>query len=543
MMSGKQRLTTVVLISAMGMLLALWGLSIGASYASPPTPPSPSTDLLNDTAIVLGAAPNQVFAEPLRRVQTTTLEPAMNDLMSGTWPVYVQDYYYNWPGAPAYIYVPTKSWDYVGLSPAGALQWVISDTGYFADPGSQAWVAVSYRKRDSTTIGPRAVQQGGLIMLENRAGGGSTVYRPLTSTLIYTRYFQERAEFDHWGEAHSLPYLLSTDPTPQYQSVEENWTTWVTNTISGTAFYGKVVLSDTIFGSDLTITQFSMAPLTPTLHNRVNFTVVVQNVGVMTAWRYFATEVYLRQVDDPPPQGPRDHDLGKNIYTGTGLFSVNGDWKVSQLGPQESITMTTYVTVLAATGSGYLTGYAQVDVQDQPGVHYAWFGSNPEGFCNRPEGCDEATRPDEENNVKSLAQSIFITHTYELEVSPISSTARTPGGHTAIYALQVRNVGNMTDTYDITYRSQEWPANAQPSVGPIHYPVVAYIGGRQIFTGNYASFTVAVPVPSSVTTEDILNQTMVTVTSQADSRKFKVVTLNTVSGWNRIYLPIIRKKN
>jgi hypothetical protein len=36
---------------------------------------------------------------------------------------------------------------------------------------------------------------------------------------------------------------------------------------------------------------------------------------------------------------------------------------------------------------------------------------------------------------------------------------------------------------------------------------------------------------------------MVTVTSQADSRKFKVVTLNTVSGWNRIYLPIVRKKS
>ena len=551
-MNGKRGLTTVVLISAMGMLLTLWGLSIGASYASTPTPPPPA-DPLTDTAIVLNAASGLVLAEPLRRVQTTTLEPTIEDLMSGTWPVYVQDFYYNWPGSPAYIYVPTKSWDYEGHTAAGELVWAVTNTGYYANPSRQAWVAVSYRKRDSATTGPYAVQQGGLITLVSRAGGGALVYSPLTSTLIYTRFMQDRAELDHWGIAHSLPYLLSTDPMPQYQSIEENRTTWVANTISGTAFNGRVVLSDTIFGSDLTITHFSMNPLTPTLYNQVNFTVAIRNNGVMTAWRWFANEIYLRYATDAPPSSAYDHNWGTILYAGNALLQrpetpAPDDWQISELGPGQTITLTTAITVIGAQGAGYFKAYAQVDVQDQPGVHYAWFGSNPEGYCTRAEGCDVNTRPPEEYNVATLRDeygqvfTINIPISYSLEVKPTWAWKKAPAGHTATFDLKVYNWGNYTDTYTITIVNDKgWTTSYPMTVGPVLKPMVDTSTQQLRFIGNEKSFLTKVGVPAG-TPEDEDNWVTVTVqSSDPTTFRFVNVRLQTISGWYRLYLPIVRK--
>ncbi len=541
-MIGKQRLAVVALISATGLVLILAGMRIGASYASTPAQSPTSVPLQADGDVGLAPSSAGPLDLKLQRAQTVTLEPEMNDLMSATWPIRVQDVYYNWP-AGATFKLPDDGWQTAtGDTSSGPL--II--TGPVVNPGAQSWIRVTYRTQQSNWLS-HVTRSGDRVTATIGASFNGMAYEPLTSTLVYTRYFPPGAALDHWGISHSLAYTASIDPAPTDQSNTGGWARWITNTSS---FTGIMVLSDTIFGSDLTITEFAMNPITPLLGHRVYFTVTVLNNSMVAAWRWFATEVYLRAANDAPPVSPYDHDWGTIVYSGSALLRDPrvDDWKVSQLGPGESVTLTTWVTIVAATGSGDMKAYSQADVANvNDPVHYAWFGSNPEGYCDRPAGCDFTTRPEQENNVYTLQDEtgnpliIHITDTFWLDVWPSiwpsSITLKAPAGKTATYYLQVINTGNVTDTYTITYAKQlTWTVTGPLTVGPVRYELPLSP------TANVRTFVVQVAVPAG-TPEDRSDLVTVTVRSQGDPTQYEYIRLNTISGWYRLYLPAIKKNN
>jgi len=547
-MKVKKRLAIIASISAMGIVLTLMGMRIGTSYASPPAQsPTPSADLSADMGSLPGVLSTQAYS--ITRIQTVTLEPLMDDLMSGTWPIFVQDTYYNWPQG-ATLNFPDDAEDKTLEVPTGIID-VANVTTII--PGQQAWMKVAYRKRSPQTLGSNAVRSGNLVTLTIKA---STSYPgayldPLISTLVYTRYFPTRprvskdAAPDHWGVSPAPEYVVSRDPTPYAQTDE--FVEWVTTTRS---FAGKVVLSDTIFGSDLTVTYFAVDPHTPTLYSRIYSTVTIQNAGPMTAWRWFRTEFYLKPENDQAPKDALDHSWGQIIYHDPAVFHKPGtefNWPVAELGPSESITLVTAITVVRASGSGRLKAYAQVDTGETgDAVHYAWFGSNPEGYCNLPQGCDVNTRPPQEYNVATLQdgsghdQIILIPEVYAVDISPRSDTRKAPAGKQATFYLRVDNMGNVTDTYTVTVVSgpHAWTVPSPFTVGPVPYEYPPNSGV------NSRTFTIAVTVPPG-TLEDDWTWVTVTVRSARDPGHIEsdTVKLKTIAGYYHYYLPTVRKKS
>lgn len=555
-MKDKKRLAIVVLISAVGMMVIVLATRIGASYASPPPPPPESQYPVVDAGIEPGVQSRQAYT--LTRIQTITLEPLVrpitdrpdmrSDLMTGTYPVRVQDIYYNWPGTPGYyIRVFTESEDILVSTPANpSLPYgAVDAAGYKYYPGGQPWVSVSYRRRVITTSAPYARQFGGMISVATNIGSpsGQLFYDPITTTVIYARQFPSQAPSDYWGISHSMPHVVSRDPEPVEETEES--VRWVATTNN---FIGNVVLSDTIFGSDLTVTHFSVYPLTPTLGGRVYSTVTLQNVGPMTAWRWFRAELYLKPEKDLPPKDALDHSWGQVIYYGDAVFHKPGtlfDWKVEQLGPSQSITLITVITVARASGSGKLKAYAQADtgeVTEQ--FQYAWFGSNPEGYCYRPGGCNVNSRPPAEYNVSTLKnesgndQIVFIPEVYMFEASPAFLPWKAPAGTKAIYYLKVENVGNVTDTYMITPTSSRptWTVTWPKTVGPVRYEVPG------VPTATIKTFTVSVLVPAG-TPENTSSWTTLTLVSKGDPTVSNTIRLQTIAGYYRYYLPIVKKNS
>lgn len=558
-MKDIKRLAIVAVISAVGMLVIVLATRIGASYASPPPPPSGSQYPVVDAGIEPGILANQAYT--VSRIQTITLEPLVrpitdrpdmrSDLMTGTYPVHVQDMYYNWPGvAGSYIRVITESDDILVSTPTTpSLPYGAADEkGYRYYPGAQPWVSVSYRRRAVTTTAPYAQQYGGMITVATDNIASSWLfYDPLTSTVVYTRQYPPNAPSDYWGISHSMPYLVSSDPYPDEEA--EGRVTWFATTDN---FYGKVVLSDTIFGSDLTVTRFTMSPLTPTIGQRVYATVTVQNVGPMTAWRWFRTELYLKPETAPLPISAIDIMTRWEKYLGIDPFVFHKldpgfDWPVAQLGPSESITLVTAITVVRSSGSGRLKAYAQVDTaQEEDTVHYAWFGSNPEGYCLRAEGCAVNTRPPEEYNVVTLRdasgqhdQLVYIPEFYWLDVSSNTDYAKAPAGRKVVFWLRVANMGNVTDTYTVTVASAQPAWTVQPAftVGPVRYEMSPLGSG-----GNDRTFSVTVGVPPTARENDF---TWVTVTLKSRGDLTHVasdtVKLRAICGLYDFYLPIIKK--
>lgn len=550
-MKDARRLTIVALISVAGLVLTWAGMHAGASLASPPTPPSTSADPAGDTGVMPGV--QAVRAITLSRIQTVTLEPMVrpsmenmsSDLMSDTWPIYVQDVYYNWPGSPYFVKVLAGAWDIQGSTPHSlTLAFSLTANGdYIATPGAEAWVAVSYRRRAITTNVPYAAQAGGVITVVSKAGSssGQIFYDPFTSTVIYTRYLPAGAPpEDYWGKYHAPINVVARDPQPFQQT--QDLVRWVSST---NYFVGQVALSDTIFGSDLTVTQFSVSPLTAQLHSHVYTTVTVQNVGPITAWRWFRTEFYLKPESDLPPTDPTDHSWGQVEFLGSAIYRLPGtefSWKIDQLGPSQSITLVTVITVERSTGSGRLKAYAQADTAEvEETYQYAWFGSNPEGYCYRSQGCDADTRPPQEYNVVTLRDQsgktliIYIPETYLLNVSPISMSRKAPAGRAATFYPQVINDGNVTDTYTVTVASQRpWAASWPATVGPVRYY------NPYSKTMNIRAFPVAVTVPFG-TQDGIYNWLTVTLQSRGDPTQRKDVRLQAIAGYYQIYMPIVKK--
>ena len=100
----KKKLTTLILISAAGLLLTWWGLHTGASQAALAEPfPTPVPPQEGDT-FILDTLHAQVL--PVQRIQTLTLMPLaplpeemylLDQLISDTWPVRVNEVFYNRP--------------------------------------------------------------------------------------------------------------------------------------------------------------------------------------------------------------------------------------------------------------------------------------------------------------------------------------------------------------------------------------------------------------------------------------------------------------
>jgi hypothetical protein len=361
----KKKLTTIMLIGAAGLLLTWWGLQTGASQAAPAGPPA--TPIPPEVDDVVDRTP-QSSQVSVQRAQTVTLDPLLTDVMEDKWPVRVDDIIYNKPGDTA-IKLPADACDNVTWGLASGVvtkECDVTDT-YIRlpqTPDPQPWVTVTYQTRT------RAVRYRDLITVTSGASTNppNLPYDPFTVTIIYDRQFPQ-GRMDYWG--HTFPILRDSSPSPTDKSDQERWVRWIATAYGLT---GTVVVSEPLFGSDLTITHFLMSPAAPKFGDTAHFTAVIKNTGVMTAWRWFAAELYLKSADAPPPQDAFDHAGGWDTYGPSALFS---GWEQPTLGPGQAETATASITI---TLPGNFRAYAQVDTAYNDPGHYAWWGSNPEGY-------------------------------------------------------------------------------------------------------------------------------------------------------------------
>jgi len=126
-----------------------------------------------------------------------------------------------------------------------------------------------------------------------------------------------------------------------------------------------------------------MSPKAPKFREKTFFTATIQNIGVMTVWRWYAVELYIKPASDPPPQDANDHTGGWDPYRWDAMFFSEGDWKQRPpLGPGQIHTVTAAINM---PRPGTLKAYAQVDTAYNDPGHYVWgtnipWGSNPEGY-------------------------------------------------------------------------------------------------------------------------------------------------------------------
>jgi hypothetical protein len=519
-MGYSKRLTIIAFISVMGLWLIVAGANAGINQAGlsalVPTP----EDLPADVGVLPGAVPlAQPSLDPLQRIQTVTLEPRMQDLMSGTWPIHVQDVYYNWnlPSPTYTLNIPGNAWDVSARTSSGPL--------YFVDgkvsPGPQDWITVTYRTV-SPTWTTRAERSGNQVALNLRIGGSSSpvVYTPVTTTVVYTRQFPAGAPPDQWGyEPFYAPLKLqSFEPAPTERSDAEGWVRWVATT---NYFTSAVTLEEPLFGSDITITQVEMAPDQFVLGNSNRFTVTIKNVGTMTASRWFYNELYVRPESDPPPYGAYDHEWGLIIYQGDALLrkpGTEGDYKIEYLAPGSEIKLFTVITVTSMmTGGQSYRVYAQADTAYLgDSLRFAWFGTNPEGYGTVPYA--------QEQNLATYGPFVFNPEIYGVQV-PESVTGKAPSGKQAVYRVPVSNIGNMTDIYTVTLAGGSWSKTTLPSIGPVLNAQTAYL-------------PITVTVPSTATEDVDFDVFTITVASNHATAQG---TITTRAGRYHLYLPIVRK--
>jgi carboxypeptidase T len=115
---------------------------------------------------------------------------------------------------------------------------------------------------------------------------------------------------------------------------------------------------------------------------------------------------------------------------------------------------------------------------------------------------------------------------YLLSLDPLSSSVNGLPGTTIAYTLTVTNLGNTTDTYDVSL-SGDWPASAPATVGALD-------------SGASAALIILVEIPAGTPSSDF-DLTLVTVTSQNDPTQTLTAELTTHSIWLRTFLPIAVK--
>jgi hypothetical protein len=323
---------------------------------------------------------------------------------------------------------------------------------------------------------------------------------------------------DYWG--FTTPRVLSIDPAPAQpaQPSQQNWARWFTTT---DWFHGDIVFQEPLLGSNLTITKFLVDPPQLRLRHANYFTITLTNIGPVTASRWFYNELYIRAISDSAPTGPYDHVWGLIKFQGDALFRKpeDNDYQIHSLGPSESITMYTVITVTGImTGNTSYKAYAQTDTAYQGDVyHYYWFGANAEGNGIPPYP--------EEKNVATLLNTLYISATYLLEAPEIVTQTASPGFST-IHSVPVNNVGNMSDTYTITRVYHGWITSVPSPFGPVNNAAVKNL-----------PVTVAIPAGTPLGAMDTAT---VTITSRGDPSQIETVIVKTIAG--RIYLPIVMKK-
>jgi hypothetical protein len=502
------RLAALVVIGLAGLLLTVGMMQAGAGkdILPGPTPvvPDPDSDM------VLPASADAVASLQLdRRIVS---EATINDLYTDTWPARQADVFRNVP-VGFRLTLRSDAWDVSYGVSAGT---IISSRPTLEVTGTTGiidWFTVTQRTRS------RVVRHANVVTMTASASSNQGLIDPLTSTIVYSRYLPSGAPANYWGDA-TPPMTVARivpDTPPQ-----DNFVQWVTTT---EAFTGTVILTDTLYGSDITITNFTLYPPAPAFGEQAVFTIVVANMGTATAWRGFANEVYLRPASDPPPSNAYDHNWGIVKYQGDALFHTPGqpgNWPVINLAPGQRVTLTTVITLTGADAVGLLRAYAQADTAylGDP-LRYEWFGTNLEGMGEPPYS--------EERNVLALAQTIFITDTYLFNARPLSVTIKGPPGHWASYPIRIDNVGNVIDTYTATLTGNKWTVS----------PVITTVGPTRAFSSTNLLVNVLVPP----TAKESIDSDVVTITihSRGDPTQYAVVRLTTLAGYYRIYLPVVRR--
>jgi uncharacterized repeat protein (TIGR01451 family) len=94
------------------------------------------------------------------------------------------------------------------------------------------------------------------------------------------------------------------------------------------------------------------------------------------------------------------------------------------------------------------------------------------------------------------------------------------------YTLTVTNLGNITDTFDVTITST-WAYVAPLSIGPLA-------------AGESAQFTIVVYVPVEAHSGDA-NLATVTLTSEGNSSKTQSIELTAMAAWYNLFVPFTTK--
>jgi hypothetical protein len=186
-----------------------------------------------------------------------------------------------------------------------------------------------------------------------------------------------------------------------------------------------------------------------------------------------------------------------------------------------SITLQTAIT-FTHEYSDYRV-YAQTDPWwDGDAAHYSkLFGGNPEGLGVLPYP--------EENNVREAVRHIIIPGKYLMDASPSVITRTAPPGQQAVFDdILLTNVGNLTDTYTLTYtKSHTWSVTV-PSP-------------QSLVAGEDRALSVRVTIPAK-TPEGVGARTWLTIRSSGNTALSRTIELYAISEKLRIYLPIVLKK-
>ena len=116
---------------------------------------------------------------------------------------------------------------------------------------------------------------------------------------------------------------------------------------------------------------------------------------------------------------------------------------------------------------------------------------------------------------------------YGIGLDPAAGTRSGAPSTPVSYTLTLRNTGNTGDTFMVQLSGAQWPTQATPL-------------NVQLAPGQTATIVVRVGIPATAA-QQAEDNALVQVTSQGNSGVSAQVTLRTIAGWRKLYLPMIRR--